>query len=87
MDDFILINEIEKRGQLYDHSDPKYKDKRQRDAGWRAVSEAVGITGEYTLVAFNGLELYCVHTASARQNFRAWCSHGVGELEMICIYL
>jgi len=46
MDDFILINEIEKRGQLYDHSDPKYKDKRQRDAGWRAVSEAVGITGE-----------------------------------------
>ncbi|XP_042561212.1 transcription factor Adf-1-like [Clupea harengus] len=44
MDDFILINEIEKRGQLYDHSDPKYKDKRQRDAGWRAVSEAVGIT-------------------------------------------
>ena len=34
MDDFILINEIEKRGQLYDHSDPKYKDKRQRDAGW-----------------------------------------------------
>ena len=47
MDDFILIHEIEKRRQLYDHGDPNYKDKRQRDAGWRAVSEAVGITGEY----------------------------------------
>ncbi|XP_056445598.1 uncharacterized protein LOC130381836 [Gadus chalcogrammus] len=44
MDDYLLIREVEKRVQLYDHSDPKYKDKRQRDAGWRAVSEAVGIT-------------------------------------------
>ena len=32
--------------QLYDHGDPNNKDKLQRDAGWRAVSEAVGITGE-----------------------------------------
>ena len=48
MDDYLLIHEVEKRVglQLYDHSDLKYKDKRQRDAGWRAVSEAVGITGE-----------------------------------------
>ena len=46
MDDYLLLHEVEKRVQLYDHSDLKYKDKRQRDAGWRAVSEAVGITGE-----------------------------------------
>ena len=38
---------------------------------------SVSASGVATLIAFNGFEFCCVHNASAKQNFRVWCSHGL----------
>ena len=38
---------------------------------------SVSASGVATLIAFNGFEFCCVHTASAKQNFRVWCSRGL----------
>ena len=38
---------------------------------------SVSASGVATLIAFNGFEFCCVHTASAKQNFRVWCSQAL----------